>query len=277
MMLRRSVLQLVALVPAIALARAQAARLSLSGTLEQGSLVLGKVPPGTRLTLDARDLHVSPRGEFAFGFAFDQLQPVRLEAHYPDGGAEQREAKPVVRHYEVQQITGLSEALVTPPRDVEDRIQDEHKTVARARELDSDAPYFAEPFDWPVAGIVSGLFGSQRILNGEPKAPHFGVDIAAAEGTEIRAPASGTVTCTGEFYLEGGFTLLDHGHGVSTCYFHQSRRLVRVGDQVRRGDRIGLVGKTGRATGPHLHWGMNWFQIRLDPSRSTRTPDPPRG
>jgi murein DD-endopeptidase MepM/ murein hydrolase activator NlpD len=123
---------------------------------------------------------------------------------------------------------------------------------------------------------MSGVFGSQRIDNGQPMSPHMGVDMANIEGTPIHAPANATVSISDDYYLDGGFTLLDHGHGVSTSYLHQSKRLVVPGDVVLRGQVIGLIGMTGRATGPHLHWAMNWFQVKLDPSRSTRTPVPPR-
>jgi murein DD-endopeptidase MepM/ murein hydrolase activator NlpD len=247
----------------------------LSGTLEQGSLVIGRVPAGSSVTLDGALLHVSQDGVFAFGFAFDQSAPAQLVARFPDGTEERREIAPVVRKYDIQRISGLPEPLVTPPAEAQERIQKEHALVAEARKLDTDGLGFTQPFDWPTAGVISGVFGSQRILNGEPKAPHFGVDIAAPEGSPIRAPAEGTVAICGDYYLEGGFTMIDHGHGVSTCYFHQSKRIAKQGDRVLRGDLIGLVGQTGRATGPHVHWGMNWFQMRLDPSRSTLAPAPP--
>ena len=118
------------------------------------------------------------------------------------------------------------------------------------------------------------MFGSQRIDNGVAMSPHYGVDMAAPVGTPIHAPADGVVSISDDYYLDGGFTLIDHGQGVSTSYLHQSRRLVKAGDAVRRGQRIGAIGATGRATGAHLHWAMNWFQVRLDPSRSTRKPKP---
>ena len=226
--------------------------------------------------LDGETLHVSEDGRFAFGFDFDRTKPVVLAADYSDGTSETRSVSPVVRHYEIQSITGLPEAYVTPPPDILERIKREHAIVAEARKRDSDERGFASAFDWPAAGILSGVFGSQRILNGKPMAPHFGVDIAAPVGTPIHAPADGVVLVSQDFYLEGGFTLLDHGHGVSTAYMHQSVRKVSEGERVARGSVIGLVGQTGRATGPHVHWGMNWFQVRLDPSRSTATPAPPK-
>jgi murein DD-endopeptidase MepM/ murein hydrolase activator NlpD len=149
--------------------------------------------------------------------------------------------------------------------------------VGEARKRDTAGIAFAQPFDWPAKGIVSGTFGSQRIDNGKPMAPHFGVDIAAPEGRPIHAPADGIVSLAEpDFYLTGGTMLLDHGHGVSTTYIHQSALKIKAGDAVKRGDLIGLVGMKGRATGPHLHWAMNWFQIRLDPSRSTAAPAPAR-
>jgi murein DD-endopeptidase MepM/ murein hydrolase activator NlpD len=166
---------------------------------------------------------------------------------------------------------------VSPPADVIARIARENAMVGEARKRDTGGIAFAQPFDWPARGIVSGTFGSQRIDNGKPMAPHFGVDIAAPEGTPIHAPADGIVSLAEpDFYLTGGTTLLDHGHGVSTTYIHQSALKVKAGDAVKRGDLIGLVGMKGRATGPHLHWAMNWFQIRLDPSRSTAAPAPAR-
>jgi len=254
---------------------AQPSRLALTGSLEQGSLVQGKADVGTKIVLDGASLHVSADGKFAFGLAYDRTKPASIVATYADGSNETRLVTAVVRQYEIQRITGLPEKYVTPPADVLARRKGELAMIAAAREADSDTDWFAEPFDWPAEGIVSGLFGSQRILNGEPKEPHFGVDIAAAAGTAIHAPAPARVALAQpDFYLEGGLTILDHGHGVTTCYLHQSKLLVKAGDTVTRGQEIGLVGMTGRATGPHLHWGLNWFQVRLDPSRSTRTPAP---
>ncbi|HEY1709150.1 MAG TPA: M23 family metallopeptidase [Rhizomicrobium sp.] len=249
-----------------------ASRIVLTGTMEQGSLVVGKTAPGSKVSLDGKPLGVGPNGYFTFGFAFDQKAACALAAHFPDGTTESRDLTPVARQYEVQAINGLPEKFVSPPKEIEARVQREHALVAEARTHVTDAEWFADPFEWPAHGIISGQFGSQRVLNGKPSAPHFGVDIAAGEGGEIRAPTDAIVALAEQFYLEGGYTMLDHGHGVFTGYLHQSKQLVKRGDSVKRGQVIGLVGRTGRATGPHLHWAMNWFQVRLDPSRSTRTP-----
>ncbi len=256
--------------------RASTPRLSLIGSMEQGSLIVGRSEPGARVIFDDAAIHVSPEGVFACGLEWDRTEPARLTVQFADGTADMREIAPIVRAYNIQRVNGLPPNTVTPPDDVLERIRREGAMIGAARCKDSDAIWFAEPFDWPAPGIMSGIFGSQRIDNGKPMSPHMGVDMANVEGTPIHAPANGTVSISDDYYLDGGFTLLDHGHGVSTCYLHQSRRMVKLGDLVQRGQLIGLIGKTGRATGPHLHWAMNWFQLKLDPSRSTRTPAPPK-
>ncbi len=257
------------------LARASDSRLTLTGAMEQGSLVIGRATPGARVKIDGASVRVTPDGVFAFGFEYDQKNPTSVEAVFSDGTSETRSIVPIVRHYEVQSINGLPPQIAHPSEpDIMARIQREHAMVAEARKADSDMIWFAEPFDWPAVGIISGLFGSQRILNGTPSAVHFGVDIAGGEGGPIHAPANATVLLAEQFFLEGGYTLLDHGHGVFTGYMHQSKQLVKAGDSISRGQQIGNIGHTGRATGPHLHWQMNWRQVRLDPSLSTRTPAP---
>jgi murein DD-endopeptidase MepM/ murein hydrolase activator NlpD len=256
---------------------AQPSRFSLSGALEQGSLAIGKTDARANIAVDGMPVRVSPQGLFAFGFTYDQKKPTIIAAHYPDGTRETRAVTPKPRLYEIQRITGLPEKYVSPPPDVFARIKREGAEIVHARTRDTGESWFADGLDWPAAGIISGVYGSQRILNGVPKAPHFGVDIAAPAGAPIHAPAEAIVSLARpDFYLDGGITVLDHGHGVSTCYIHQSKLLVKTNQRVSRGELIGLVGQTGRATGPHLHWAMNWFQVKLDPSRSTRTPAPPR-
>jgi len=255
-------------------ARGDVARLSLSGSLEQGSLVIGRTETGAKVMAGDKAALVSPEGIFAFGFDFDQTAPTRLDVRFADGSSDTRDVVPVKRQYEVQVINGLPERFVTPSPEELERIKRENAMIVEARKRVTAGIDFASGLDWPLPGIVSGVFGSQRILNGKPMAPHLGVDIAAPQGTPIHAPADALVSISDDYFLDGGFTLLDHGHGVSTCYLHQSKRMVAPGDAVKRGQVIGLVGMTGRATGPHTHWGMNWFQMKLDPSRSTKTPAP---
>ena len=248
---------------------------TFAGTLDQGSLVVGKTEPDSLVTVDGNSVRVSPNGIFAFGFSFDQTKPTKIVTNHPDGLIASSMLQPVVRKYDIQKIDGLPEKYVSPPPEVLERIKRENAMVAEARKRDTAATDFVQPFDWPAKGIISGTFGSQRVDNGTPMAPHFGVDIAAPANSSICAPADGIVSLAEpDFYLTGGTTMLDHGHGVSTVYIHQNELKVKIGDPVKRGDLIGLVGMKGRATGPHLHWGMNWFQMRLDPSRSTATPAP---
>ena len=260
-----------------ALARAETPPLTLTGTLEQGSLIVGRTMPDARVTFDGEALRVSPEGIFACGLDWDRTKVARIEAGFGAVDRAMRDVTPIVRQYNIQHVNGLPPSTVSPPAADLERIKQEHARLAAARKTDSEHIWFADPFDWPAPGIMSGVFGSQRIDNGKPMSPHMGVDMANVEGTPIHAPSDAAVLLSDDFFLEGGFTLLDHGHGVFTHYMHQSARLVKAGDSVKRGDIIGHIGKTGRATGPHLHWGMNWFQVKLDPSRSTRTPAPPRG
>lgn len=258
------------------LVRAATPRLSFSGSLEQGGLVVGRSMPGAKVTVDGEAVRVSPSGTFAFGFAYDRSTSARVVADFADGTGDAQDVMPRARKYELQRVNGLPQKFVTPSDEDLARIHREAMTIVEARRRDTPGAGFTQPFEWPFPGIVSGAYGSQRIDNGTPMAPHLGVDIAAPEGTPIHAPADAVVSIAADYFLDGGFTLLDHGHGVSTCYLHQSKRMVQVGDRVSRGAVIGLVGQTGRATGPHTHWGLCWFQLKLDPSLSTVTPLPPR-
>jgi len=245
--------------------------------MSQGGLIVGRAGSGSRVSVNNARVSITSDGCFAFGFEYDQKNPTIVVAEFSDGRRETRSLAPVARNYEIQSIGGLPEEFVEPTPEEAARIQRENKLVAESRKRDTPGMGFAEPFDWPVPGIISSLFGSQRILNGVPSTPHLGIDIAAPEGTPIRAPAGGTVVLSEpDFFLTGGTTVLDHGHGVFTAYIHQSALKVSVGQAIKRGSLIGLVGMKGRATGPHLHWGLNWFQMRLDPSLSTRTSVPAR-
>jgi murein DD-endopeptidase MepM/ murein hydrolase activator NlpD len=251
-------------------------RFTITGSLEQGSLALGGAPPGSVVALDGRPLQVTPEGRFAFGFAYDQTSANLVTVRYPDGGGDSRSFTPSLRTYDEQRVNGLPQATVTPNPEDAARINREAEQIFLARLDDTRGSDFLNGFDWPAPGILSGVFGSRRINNGIPGAPHYGVDMAAPTGTPIRAPADGVVKVSADHFVNGGLTLLDHGQGVTTAYLHQSARFVRAGEVVRRGQLIGNIGATGRATGPHLHWAMNWFQVRLDPSRTTRTPAPPK-
>ncbi|MGQ0741783.1 MAG: M23 family metallopeptidase [Alphaproteobacteria bacterium] len=240
----------------------------------QGTLMLGRVPLGSRVRVDGERVRVS-KGLFAFGIGRDDTKPITVRAIFPGGRSERTTIDPITRSYETQTITGLPEAMVSPPPEIQQRIAREAAMVREVRKRDTDEIWFSERLDWPAQGPISGIYGSHRVLNGEPRAPHWGVDIAAPEGWPVRAPAPAVVSLAEpDLYLTGGTIILDHGHGVNTTYLHMSRLDVEAGGTVKRGDMIGAVGKTGRATGPHLHWAMNWFQVRLDPSLAASSPAP---
>jgi len=245
---------------------ASAGELPWQGQWTQGGLIIGQALPGTRMTLNGQPVKVGPDGAFGFGFSRDAPPSGRWTILYPDGGREDRALMIAQRQYNIQRLNGLPPDKVTPPPAVLERIRRENARVDAARQRDIPQAGFLSGFAWPVIGRISGVYGSQRILNGEPRQPHFGVDIARGEGEPIRAPQKGIVRLAErDMYFTGGTTVLDHGHGITTSYLHQSRLDVAVGDTVEAGQVIGLIGKTGRATGPHLCWRMNWFQERLDP------------
>lgn len=244
-----------------------AAETVLEGKAVQGGLIVGRTAPGSTTKLDGRSVRVSPDGVFALGFGRDAAAKATLEIHAPDGKVEIKTIAVAKRKYLVQRIDGLEESKVTPPPEVVERIQTEGKAIVEARNRDTAEALFAAGFVWPTKGPISGVFGSQRILNGKPRAPHYGVDVAAPVGTPIIAPAGGVVALAEkELYFTGGTVILDHGHGVTTVYAHMDRVDVAPGQKVGQGERLGLVGKTGRVTGAHLHWGMSWFDERLDPA-----------
>jgi hypothetical protein len=237
---------------------------AMQGNFEQGGLIIGRTFPNAEAALDGKLLTVSPEGYFVFGFGRDQGPDAVLTISY--GGEEITEKLKIEqRTYKIQRINNLPSDKVTPPDEAGARIVADIEAIKVARSFDLDETWFLGGFAWPVKGRISGVYGSQRILNGEPRQPHFGVDIARGEGEPIHAPQKGMVRLAErDMYFTGGTTVLDHGHGITTSYLHQSRLDVAVNDIVEAGQVIGLIGKTGRATGPHLCWRMNWFQERLD-------------
>nr|WP_256476513.1 M23 family metallopeptidase [Siccirubricoccus soli] len=254
--------------PALALARPAAAALSLpAAALAQGGFVTGRVPPGTALALEGKPLRIGPRGEFVFGFGRDH-GPHAMLSVTPPGGRPARQRLAVARRpWNIQRLQGLPGAMVTPPPETMERIVRERETLAALRRTDSATPWFAAGFRWPAQGRISGVYGSQRILNGEPRAPHLGLDIAVPAGTVLHAAAAGEVLLAEELYFTGLTTILDHGHGVQTLYAHMSRLDLAPGQRVAAGEPVGLSGATGRVTGPHLHFGLTWFATWLDPQR----------
>jgi len=240
--------------------------LQLDGQFVQGGLVFGMAPAGTEVTLDDRQVRVAPDGRFVFGFGRDAAPKATLKVTYPGGRVEARSLTVAARDYRIERVDGLPPKKVNPPEEVWNRIKRENAEIAKVRAVDRPEALFASGWQWPATGRISGVYGSQRVLNGEPKRPHFGVDVAAPVGTPIVAPADGIVVLAEpDLYYTGGTIILDHGHGLTSAFLHMEEVQVAVGDQVARGGRLGTLGGTGRATGPHLDWRINWFDVRVDP------------
>ncbi|WP_310150259.1 M23 family metallopeptidase [Luteimonas sp. 3794] len=254
------------LVCAAPLAAQEAADVRFPAQVQQGSLVIGKVPAGSRVQYRDRALRVSGYGTVVLGVGRDETGPVQLEVTRPDGSRQSASIAITPRDWPVERVNGVPPATVNPPAAIAERIRREQAQVTEARVRDDDRVDFGNGFIRPVEGRISGRFGRARSYNGQPGSPHSGMDIAAPTGTPVKAPAAGIVTFAGpDLYLTGGTLLLDHGHGVSSNFLHLSRIDAKVGDRVEQGQVIGAVGATGRATGPHLHWGMNWLDVRVDP------------
>ena len=234
---------------------------TFKGKFIQGSFILGKVNPGSEVFIDKKKVKVTSDGYFAFGLGRDRKNDVVITVN-----KEKIIKKVFKRKYKIQRIDGLPENKVTPPKEVYDRIKSENNKIGEARAINSNLVFFKEQFIMPVDGIITGVYGSQRILNGKPKWPHYGIDIAAKKGTKIKSSGTGIVTMAeNDLYYTGGTIIMDHGHGISTIYSHLENIYVEVGEEITKGDIIGTVGSTGRSTGPHLDFRVNWFQTRLDP------------
>ena len=239
--------------------------IEFQGKFLQGHFILGKTNPDAKIIIGKKEVRVSKDGFFVFGIDRDQKYNLTFTKIF-DGKKTTITKKVLKRKYNIQRIDGLEESKVTPPESVYKRIKKENNAIGEARAINSDLIYFKEKFIMPVEGIISGVYGSQRILNGKPRWPHYGIDIAAKQGTMIKSSGTGVVTMAeDDLYYTGGTIIMDHGHGISTIYSHLENVLVSVGDQINQGDVIGTVGSTGRSTGPHLDFRINWFQTRLDP------------
>ena len=239
--------------------------LKLSGDFVQGGLVFGQLKSKAKITINDRKVRISKDGEFIIGFGRDYPKQAILTIDYINGQSIEHELKISQREYKVQRIDGLPNAQVNPDKQTLVRIKQEQARIRKARELDDDRLDFKQGFIWPTKGPVTGVYGSQRILNGEPRQPHYGIDVAAPIGTPVIAPASGIVTYTENMYFSGWTLVLDHGYNLSSSFLHLDKILVQVGDHIDQGEIIALVGASGRVTGPHLDWRMNWHTQRLDP------------
>lgn len=239
--------------------------LVLNGELTQGSLIRGQVARGSQVSLNGQPLTVNRQGKFVMGFERDADSTHTLTIVTPDGGRHSRTLTVSKREYDIQRIDGLDQKMVSPPKTVLERIRNDSARVARARSGKRDYDSVFTRFSWPAEGPITGVYGSQRILNGEPKNPHYGVDVGGPVGTPIVAPTSGIVTLAEDLYYSGNTVILDHGMGVFSTFLHLDTMTVNVGDKLEKGEQLGTLGATGRATGPHLDWRINLGPMRLDP------------
>ncbi len=241
--------------------------LELEGELSQGALVRGQVAPGSQVWLNGEPVRVNAGGRFVMGFDRSAERQQQLTVAGPDGSRQQRTLTLAERDYQVQRIEGVPSRTVTPSEEHLARIRREAEQVREVRKTDSSLEGFLDSFIWPASGRITGVYGSQRIYNGEPRSPHYGIDIAAPAGAPVVAPADGVVTLAApDLFYSGGTLIIDHGYGVSSTFLHLSAFEVEPGDRVRQGDLVARVGSSGRSTGPHLDWRMNWYEVRVDPT-----------
>tara|TARA_R110000822_G_scaffold59736_19_gene148998 strand:- start:10752 stop:11627 length:876 start_codon:yes stop_codon:yes gene_type:complete len=242
--------------------------LEIRGALTQGSLVIGRVSPGTEVELMKRQVRVGDDGLFVFGLGRDTPSEIELITRNGDGETESHQLAITQREYQEQRVDGVPEKTVSPPSpEVLERILREAALVKKARAEDNRGLDFLSGFVRPLEGPITGVYGSRRIYNGKPGSPHYGLDIAAPTGTDVFAPAPGVVRLIhDDMFYSGGTLILEHGYGISSTFIHLSEVLAAPGQRVKAGDLIARVGSTGRATGPHLDWRINWFDVRLDPA-----------
>ncbi len=246
---------------------AGAHRLDLEGEVVQGGLLLGRAEPGAEVRVGGERVRVSAQGHFLVGFGRDEQGTLPIEVRYADGTRKSSSLRVARREYRIQRIDGLPKRKVTPSAEDLERIRREAALARKARQRDDGRTDFLGGFAWPVTGPISGVYGSQRILNGQPRRPHFGVDVAVPTGTPVRAPAPGIVTLAHpDMFFSGGTLILDHGHRLTSSFLHLSRILVAEGQRVERGELIAEVGATGRVTGAHLDWRMNLGKRRIAPA-----------
>lgn len=241
--------------------------LELKGHLTQGGLVTGQLDNAKSVSLNGKSLKLTDNGLFVFGFGRDAKPVHTLSWVDKTGKGHSQDLVITLRDYDIDKITGVAKKYVSPPKAVSERISREAIAVRKARAVNSDLEYFLQPVLRPAKGRISGVYGSQRYFNGEPRRPHFGLDIANKTGSPVYAPISGTVVfAEPDLYYSGGTLILDHGHGVTSTYIHLSKLDVKVGQKIEQGTKVAEIGATGRVTGPHLDWRFNWQGERLDPA-----------
>ena len=248
-----------------ALSSQEPVNIVLNGKFTQGALLRGQAPAGAKVTLNGETVQTNKDGKFVVGFEREAPLQQTLVVKLDNGQKWQRDIILEKREYNIQRIDGLEQKMVSPPAEVTARIKQDNINVANARSGNTDLDALFTRFEWPAKGVISGVYGSQRILNGVPKWPHYGLDIANETGTPVYAPVDGVVTMADDLYYSGNTLILDHGMRVFSTFLHMDTITVEVGETVKQGEQIGTIGSTGRSTGPHLDWRINLGNTRLDP------------
>ena len=244
----------------------QLPKFKLKGQAIQGGLMIGQTSPQNQVFLDERAIKLSKQGYFLLGFGRDYQKKAQLIIK-SDKTRYEKIISVRQRAYDTQYIDNIDPDKITPPLAALAQIKSENRAKKKARLINYELGFFQQKFVWPVSGIITGLYGVDRVLNGRKMRPHYGIDIATKNHATIIAPAGGIVTLIGEdFYFEGGLVFLDHGFGLSSAFLHLSAIKVRVGQRLEQGDIIGIVGATGRGTGIHLDWRVKWRNQNLDPA-----------
>ncbi len=250
-----------------ALAASNQAELNLSGEIKQGGLLVGKTKPTNKVSLNGKTIAVSNNGDYAFGFSRDDKQSYQLVVTTNNGVRLEKILKPAKREYNIQRIEGIKKSIMQPGPKAVARAKQDSKKIRSARKISSELDFFAKGFIAPIQGTITGVYGSQRVYNGVAKNPHFGLDYAAKIGDPVKAPASGKVLLwVPDMLYSGGTMIIDHGQGVSSTFLHLSDSYVKQGDSVKQGQVVAAVGNSGRTTGPHLDWRINWFSVKIDPA-----------
>lgn len=244
----------------------------LSGDVTQGGYLLGKTAPVNKVSLNGEPISLNKQGNFVFGFSRDDINTHTLLVTSPTGETKEQKFTPSKREYNIQRIEGIAKKIMQPNPTAVARSKKDSAQVKEARSKFHDLSAFSTGFIAPIEGTITGVYGSQRFYNGKPKSPHYGLDYAGKTGDPVKAPADGVVTLfVPDMFYSGGTMIIDHGYGITSSFLHLSKSYVKVGDNVKQGDVVAAVGSSGRATGPHLDWRINWYQTRLDPALVLKT------
>ena len=242
------------------------AEIKLSGEIKQGGLIIGKTDQNNVVMLNDKQLTVSAQGDYVFAFSRDDKKQYTLTVTSPTGTTEKKTFTPAPREYKISRVEGISKKIMNPNKKANIRAQQDRAAIVKVRKISSNLTAFSQGFIAPRSSRITGVYGSQRFYNGIPKNPHFGVDYAGKIGAPVKAPASGTVLLwVPDMFYSGGTLIIDHGHGITSNFLHLSASMVKAGDTVKQGQVIAKVGNSGRVTGPHLDWRMNWHNVRFDP------------